>query len=156
MEIIKNLFIGDDKAYERLKNNKGWSFLRACKEGPGGHRQILDYHTLGAPAGPNYLWVKRGNLLALNVLDLEEPGMIPDEVIDKGLKFIDDRMKAGDKVLVACNQGHSRSVGLMMLYLRSIGELPQSFARAKHIFKTIYPKADMGKGIETHVRQRWN
>ena len=155
MEIIKNLFIGDDASYERLKNNKGWSFLRCCKEGAGGHRQTLNYHTPGAPVGPNYLWVKRGNLLALNILDLEDPKMIPDELFDKGLKFIDDRMKAGDKVLVACNQGHSRSVGMVMLYLRSIGELPQSFARAKHIFKTIYSKEDIGKGIETHVRQRW-
>src|ERR1035437_6807877 len=35
-EIIKRLYVGDDAAYERLKDAPGWSFLRCCKDGPGG------------------------------------------------------------------------------------------------------------------------
>jgi hypothetical protein len=155
-EIIKNLYVGDDDTYERVKNNLGWSFLRATKEGPGGHRQTLGYSTLAAPAGPNYLWIRRGKLLALNLIDVDDPEMIPDEVIDKGLKFIDERMRSGDKVLVACEAGHNRSATLALMYLRTIGELPQGFDRAQHIFKTIYSKYEPRVSMRTHARTRWD
>jgi len=156
-EIIKRLYVGDDILYERLKNQPGWSFLRCCKDGPGGHRQTLHYESLGAPHGPNYLFVRDSKThMALNLLDHESPDMIPDEVLDKGIEFINERMKAGDKVLAACNAGMSRSPTIIMLFLRTIGELDQPFPRAKHIFKTLYPKYDPGHGMETHARARWD
>ena len=157
MEIIKRLFVGDDEAYERLKDKPGWSFLRCCKDGPGGHRQTLGYTTLGAPKGQDYLFVRDSKThMALNLLDHEDPKMIPDEVLDKGIEFIDERMKAGDKVLAACNAGASRSPTIVMMYLRTIGELDQPFNRAKHIFHTLYSKYDPGHGLETHARAKWD
>lgn len=153
--IIDRLWVGDDTGYEKIEGKPGWSILRCCKEGPGGHRQTLGYTTLGAPQGPNYLWVRRKNKLALNILDLEDPQMIPDKVIDKGLEFIKERMDAGDKVLVACNAGHSRSPSLVMLYLHSINELPQPFNRAKTIFKAIYEPFSPGHGMLWHLHNRW-
>ena len=155
-EIIKNLYVGDSDTYERLKNNSGWSFLNAKKEGPGGHRDMLGYESPGAPKGPNYLSVRRGNHMALNLLDVDDPSLIPDEVIDKGLKFINERMRSGDKLLVSCHSGHSRSQTLCMLWLRTVGELPQGFVRAQHIFKTISPHYDPGIGMRAHARARWD
>lgn len=102
-EVINRLYVGGDKDYERLQSRPGWSFLRCCKEGPGGHRALLGYHTLAAPKGANYLWVRRGNVMALNLLDLDDPAYISEEMIKKGLDFIEERLNAGDKVLVACN-----------------------------------------------------
>ena len=156
MEVYSNLFVGDDTAYEKLKDKSGWSFLRCCKEGPGGHRQLLGYTTLGAPKGPNYLWVKRGKVLALNLLDLDDPSFIDEGMVNKGLDFIDERLKAGDKVLVACNQGRSRGPTMAMMYLRRIHDLPDRFRLAFKIFKGIYHKYDPGQAMEQYAKSHWD
>lgn len=153
--IIDQLYVGDDDGYSRVKDKEGWSFLRACKYGPGGHQQTLGYTTPGAPKGPNYLFVKKGNLLALNILDLEDPAMIPQELIDKGLNYIHERISAGDKVLVACNQGHSRSASIILAYLRAADGMGDSFIRAEKLFKHICPSYDPGTGMRSHVREMW-
>jgi hypothetical protein len=155
-EIIPRLFEGNDEAYEKTKGRAGWSYLRAAKYGPGGHKEILGYSTPGAPPGKNYLWVRRGNLLALNILDLDDPEMIPEELIFKGLEFIDERMQAGDKVLVACNSGHSRSASLVLIYLRTIGEMPYPVGKAMKLFKKFYPPYSPSHGMEFHTRHLWN
>lgn len=155
-EVLDRLWVGGDKDYEKVESRAGWSYLRCCKEGPGGHRWILGYNTLGAPKDKNYLWVRRGNLMALNVLDLDDPNYISKEMIDKGLDFIDEHMKAGSKVLVACNQGHSRGPTTAMMYLRRIGELPDSFGRAEKIFRTLYPHYDPGQGMRQFARTNWH
>lgn len=155
-EIVNRLWVGGDKDYEKLQGRAGWSFLRTCKEGPGGHRAILGYNTLGAPKDKNYLWVRRGNLMALNLLDLDDPNYISEEMIDKGLTFIAERLKAGDKVLVACNAGHSRGPSLAMMYLRSVGELPDSFIRAEKVFRTLYPHYDPAQGIRQFAKSHWH
>jgi len=156
VEIIKRLYVGDDADYERLKTHEGWSFLRVCKEGAGGHRQTLVYHTLGAPKeSPNYLWVRKGHLMALNVLDLDDPKMIPELPVKKGLEFIKERFDAGDKVLSACNQGRSRGPTTMLMFLRSVGEMPEGFNRAMHKFKVLYPKYSPANGIKTFARDHW-
>jgi hypothetical protein len=156
VEIIKRLYVGDDADYERLKTHEGWSFLRVCKEGAGGHRQTLVYHTLGAPKdSPNYLWIRKGHLMALNVLDLDDPKMIPELPITKGLEFLKERFDAGDKILSACNAGHSRGPTVMLLFLRAIGEMPESFPRAVRKFKTLYPAYDPGIGMRTFAREHW-
>jgi len=156
MEIIKRLYVGDDSAYERLKDEKGWSFLRCCKDGPGGHRQTLGYKSLAAPHGPDYLFVRRGNLMALNMIDVPDPELMPEEMLLEGIDFINERMNAGDKVLVACNQGISRSPTVAMLFLRTIGELDQPFNRARKIFDTLYPRHDPGAAVEFHARNLWD
>ena len=154
-EVHPRLFVGDDKDYERVKDNSGWSFLRCCKEGPGGHRYVLKYHSLGAPKDAHYLWVRKGNLEALNLLDLEDPDFIPKQVIDEGLKFIKERMDAGDKVLVACNAGHSRGPTMALMYLREIGEYPERFRTAESKYRAFYPKYDPNSGMRAFARSHW-
>lgn len=155
-EIIKRLYVGNDSDYERLKDHDDWSFLRVCKEGPGGHRQTLGYHTLGAPKdSPNYLWIRKGNLMSLNILDLDDPEMIPELPIRKGLEFIKERLDAGDKVLSACNQGHSRGPTTAMMFLRTIGELPYGFTTSEKIFRALYPKYSPAHGMRAFAREHW-
>ena len=155
-EVHKHLFVGDDSDYERLKGRSGWSFLRACKDGPDSHRQLLGYTSLGAPQGAHYLWVRKGNTLALNLIDIDDPNFIPEKAIDKGLEFIAERLSTADKLLVSCNAGHSRSAVLVLLFLRSVGEYPYGFIRAEKIFKTIYPKYDPNAGMRHYARAHWN
>jgi hypothetical protein len=156
-QIIDRLYIGDDAGYEKIKGKDGWSCLRCCKDGPGGHKELLGYHTLGAPKGPDYLWYRKNkHLMALNIIDLEDPSFVPVPAIEEGIAFVTERMNAGDKVLVACNSGHSRSPSITMLYMRSVGELPQPINRAKKIFKTLYPPYDPAHGIDFRVHELWD
>lgn len=155
-KVVNNLYVGGDADYERLKGKNGWSFLRCCKEGPGGHRDTCGYIGLGAPKGPNYLSILKDELMALNFIDANDPNYIPGEMVSKGLKFVDDRLTAGDKVLVACNAGHSRGPTTAMLYLRSIGDLVGNFIASERIFRTLYPHYDPGIGVRQFARSNWD
>jgi hypothetical protein len=154
--LIGNLYIGSDHDYEKLNSKDGWSFLRCCKEGPGGHRETLGYTTQGAPKGPNYLAVDQRTRRALNFIDPQDPHFIPLEMVNKGLAFIDKRLAAGDKVLVACNAGHSRGPTTAMLYLRSIGELAGNFHHSEGIMRTLYPPYSPGIGMRQFARGHWD
>lgn len=155
-QVIPNLYVGGDVDYEKVKDRAGWSFLRCCKFGPGGHKDTLGYTTQGAPKGPDYLAVKRGHRMALNFIDVEDPNLIPVEMVKKGLKFIEERREAGDKVLVACNAGHSCGPTTAFLYLRAIGELSGSFISSERIFRTLYHKYDPGQGARQFARSHWD
>lgn len=153
-ELRKGLWLGSDKDVDKAKD-KGWARLCCCKEGPDSHRSMIGYTTLGAPRDSQYLVARKGDVMALNLIDVDDPSMIPNEPIDAGLKFIKEMQDKGTTTLVHCNQGHSRSVGIMMLYLRSVGALPSSFSKALAMFTKVYPPADMGAGMERVVRKRW-
>jgi len=169
IEVIKNLYIGGDKDYERIKNNKGWSIVRCCKEGPGGHRDTLGYTTLGAPKDKNYLWVLKGNRLVLNMLDLDKEYSISDtdpkirtslDFIDKmvsiALDFIDKKLQSGDKVLVSCNKGISRSPTTAFLYMKKAGEFPTyKFSQARRVFKALYPPYDPNLVMNKYVKEKY-
>lgn len=154
--IIKHLYVGGDADYEKVKDLKDWSILRCCKYGPGGHQDTLGYKTLAAPKGANYLSVDALHRRALNFIDSQDPHFIPFPMVLKGLEFIDKRLAAGDKVLVACNAGHSRGPTTAMLYLRSIGELAGNFIHSEGIMRTLYPPYSPGIGMRSFARSHWD
>lgn len=154
--IIPRLYVGNDSAYEHVAGKLDWSVLRCCKEGPGGHRVTLGYTGKAAPDGKHYLFADQVNRRALNFIDAHDPNFVPREMVVKGLEYIDARLKAGDKVLVACNQGGSRGPVTAMLYMRAIGELPYHFAKAEHVFRTLYPNYDPGIGLRTFAQSNWS
>jgi len=155
-EIIKNLWVGGNEDYSRVKNHKGWSWLRCCKEaGPDCHREVVGYDTPGAPQGKEYLAARRGNLMALNCLDVDDPTLIPDEMIDIGLRFLKERYDKGDRVLCACNSGHHRGPTMMLMFLRAIHEMNEGFIAAERKYRTLYPKYDPKTGMRAHARTRW-
>lgn len=154
--IFDNLYIGDDEIYEKIKGRDNWFYIRTCKYGPDGHQQLLGYHTLGAPKGKNYLWYQENNILAFNLLDSDDPNFIPEEIIYKALKVIDTELKENKKVLVACNQGRSRAPSIVMLYLRSIKELPERYHEGYKIFKGLYHKYNPGQGMEVVTKRIYN
>ena len=153
-QIIKGLYLGSDKDVAEAES-RGYAILACCKDGINSHRALLGYTSLGAPKGAEYLAVRKGDMMALNLIDVDDPTMIPDKALDAGLAFIKEMMDAGKKILVHCNAGHSRGPSMVMLYLRSIGELPQGFKQARHIFKTLYPPFDPGHGMLYHLMDRW-
>lgn len=153
--IIPNLYVGGNTDYERLKDKPGWSFLRCCKEGPGGHRETVGYTTLGAPKGKDYLTATKGNRMALNFIDANDPNLIPQSMVRDGIKYIDQKLADGDKVLVACNAGHSRGPAMALLYLRAIGDLSGNFITSERRLRTLYPQYDPSLGMRTFSKQHW-
>lgn len=152
-EIIKHLYVGNDDDYIRAKA-RDFYILSCCKEGEHGHRSILKYETPAAPHNEDYYFVKRGKHLALNLIDSHDPNFISDEAVNEGIKFISEHIN-DDNVLVHCNQGNSRAPSVIMLYLKSINELPARYREAFKILKTIYYKFDPGMGIESYVKKRF-
>ena len=154
-EIYTNLWVGGDDDYLKVKNLNGWSWLRACKYGPDGHRDTLLYDTLGAPKGPEYLHVRRRNFCALNLIDVDDPNFIPFECIKYGLDFVKEELAKNRKVLIACNQGHSRGPSIGLMFLRAIGDMPHNFLTSEKIYRAIYPKYDPALGIRQIARDSW-
>jgi len=152
--IIKGLYVGSDKDVPTAKARM-YALLCVCKDGDSSHRSMLGYTTMGAPEGKNYLSAREGDTTALNVIDVDDPDMIPDEALDIGLEFIHEMQKKGRILLVHCNAGHSRSATLVLMYLRAIGEMPDSFIAAERKFSTLYPPYDPGVGMRSHARMRW-
>ena len=153
--IIKGIYVGSDKDVAEAER-RGFARLACCKDGPDSHRSMLGYTERSAPAGKNYLSVRKGDVMALNLIDVENPHLIPTEAIETGIKFITEMAKEGKTVLIHCNTGHSRSTVVTLLYLRSIGEFPQPINRAIRMFKTLYPPFSPGHGMECKLRELWD
>ena len=156
-EIISRLWVGDEEAVPEA-NRRGYSILAACKDGsPDCHRAVLGYTTLAAPHDANYFFYRSDKKhMALNLIDVDDPDLIPREPVDAGLRFMKERYDAGDKILSHCLAGHTRGPLMSLLFLRAIGEMPERFLRAEHKFKTLYPPYDPGKGFRSRAREWWN
>ncbi len=154
-EIIDGLFVGGDKDTAKARKRQ-MSILSCAKAGPDSHRSMLGYETNAAPYNTEYLFAQRGHHAAMNCIDVSDPNLIPTTMLLQGLKFIKEERDKGRKVYVHCNQGHSRGPTTALMFLRAIGEMPQSFARAQQIFKTLYPEYDPGDGMKSKARELWD
>ena len=153
-EIIRGLYLGSDDDVAKAKE-RGYARLCCCKDGIDSHRSMLGYTELGAPKGKDYLFARKGDVLALNLIDSPDPEFIPDAVIDEGLRFIKEMQDEHRILLVHCNAGHSRSASIVLAYLHAVGEMPQGFIGAERMFRTIYSKYSPGTGMRSHIRTRW-
>lgn len=113
-EVWPGLYVGDQNDFESVVKflpsflEGKFAVIHACKEPY--HRQLLGYKGRGASKDhPEYLVARRGNRLYLNLIDGDNPDFVPNSAIEAALSFIDESLKKGNKVLVHCNQGESRS-----------------------------------------------
>jgi hypothetical protein len=155
-DILPNLYVGSDKDYLKVADRSDFRTCRCCKYGPGGHQQSLGYTTLGAPQGPDYLTVVKKNRMALNFIDVADPHLIPVEMVMTGLKYVNSQLRSGHKVLIACNEGHSRGPTTGLLYLRATGELPGNFVHSERIYRTLYPEYSPGIGARQFAKTNWD
>ncbi len=157
IEVHPSLFVGSQMDYEsQVGTANNWAIVHACKEPY--HRQALGYSgRAAAKTHPEYLVVRRDNRLILNLVDVDDPAYIPDEIMDTSVAFIHERLNAGQRVLVHCNQGLSRSPSIAMLYLGTHTErLPRnSFEQAFTTFREIYPPFSPAAGVLGFLRRRW-
>jgi hypothetical protein len=153
-EIIRGLYLGSDKDVNTAES-RHYARLCACKDGEDSHRSMLKYRTMSAPKGKNYFTARDGDVMALNLIDVDDPTMIPNEVLDAGLKFIKEMQDKRRILLVHCNAGHSRSATLVLMYLRATGEMPDGFILSEKKFRYLYPPYDPGVGMRAHAHERW-
>jgi hypothetical protein len=151
-EVYSRLFVGGDSDYEKVKDKSDWYVVRACKEGPGGHRDQLGYTERAAPKDKNYLFVQKPRLLAVNLVDSDSPDYVPNSLVDKVLAFVSDSLGLGHKVLIACNSGVSRAPSLAMIWMALNGKLP--FDGTVRKFKQLYPDYSPAPGIKIYSKQR--
>jgi hypothetical protein len=158
IEVCSNLFVGHQGDFEyQVDGREGWAVVHACKEPY--HRIVLGYTTQGAPKGhPEYLFAVRGDRLYLNLVDVDDPTYIHEELVEAAITFIHEKLAAGKKVLVHCNQGESRGPGIAFLYLlRHTPALPKtSLADALAVFQRIYPAFHPGPGIAGYIAAHWS
>jgi predicted protein tyrosine phosphatase len=157
IEVHPNLFVGSQVDYESdISSEPNWSIVHACKEPY--HRRALGYSgRAAAKEHPEYLMAFRGDRLILNLVDVEDPAYIRDEIMDSSVIFIHEHLKAGQRVLVHCNQGMSRSPSIAMLYLATHTERlsRDSFEQAFTSFREMYPPFSPAGGVLGFLRKRW-
>lgn len=158
IEIFPKLLIGNEQDFElQVKNSEGWSVVHACKEPY--HRQLLGYRGRGAPKNhPEYFLGIRGNRLFANLVDAPNPAYIPKIIIDECLGFTKIALESGNKVLVHCNKGESRSPSIGLLFLvQNTTTLPtDSLETAETEFRKIYPPYNPSPGIRGFMKMNWN
>lgn len=155
IELYPNLFVGSDEDAHRESSQWVGGVVHAAKE--PWHREAVGYYTRGCPPDwPDYFYAIRGHDIFLNLIDPQEVHKIPWQVIDAGITFIANLLSCGQKVLVHCNRGESRGPGLVMLYLLSIGVLPNDVNGAFSEFHKLYPPFNPGKGMSEFIRRKLN
>jgi hypothetical protein len=151
IEVYSNLYVGTQDDGRQALTEGGWHIVHACKEPY--HRAALGYTGRAAHKDdPEYLIAVRGSRLILNLVDVDDPKYVPDEIVDTALKFIAESV-ATNRVLVHCNKGQSRSPVLAMLHMQS--QLPREFEAAEEAFAKVYPPYGPAKGMRECARKRW-
>ena len=157
VEVHPNLFVGSQVDYESNPFAfSEWAVIHACKEPY--HRQALGYSGRAASnAHPEYLIARRPNRLILNLVDVENPLYIRDEIMEASMAFIHASLATQQRVLVHCNQGLSRSPSIAMLYLATYTErlAKTSFEEATRLFIQMYPPFAPAGGVYGFLRNRW-
>ena len=145
------------RSFAALADRMGYYVLHAAKE--PFHRSFVGYSGSAAPKdSPEYLLARRGNRLALNMIDPPKAEYLPQPIWDAALAFIDEAQAAGKTCIVHCNQGQSRAPAIAMLWMGQPGrELAgMTFRRAVGRFcSEHYPNFLPGKGVYDWLEKNW-
>ena len=154
-EVYENLYCGDINAYPPAIDISSWATVHTCKDPM--HRSMVGYVTRGCPKeSPHYFFIEQGNRLALNIVDCDNPAFFAKHMIDKALDFIEQKLDEGLKVLVHCNEGHSRSPSLCLLYLIKHSIIKgDTLEDCEAEFMKVYPEYNPGAGIRGFVKEHW-
>ena len=105
-----------------------------------------------------------GRDLYLNMIDPPKnfPAEFGDPMFTAAVQFIHKQVGEGHRVLIHCNQGHSRSPSLVLVYLARLGRTlnneftsAHNFVAARAEFKALYPAYRPSGGIRTYLRDNW-
>lgn len=153
-EIDKNLFVGNLTDYENNQFNNDYYFVQACKEPC--HRKALGYKGRSADENhPEYLIAYRERKIIINMIDPPTGKYFENIMFESSLAFINENLEKGNKVLIHCNQGISRSPSIGLLYLATKGKIRnENFIVAEQDFKKLYPDYTPS-GIKEFLSLNW-
>ena len=156
IEVYNNLFVGAEQHEHVVRGQHGWFVIHACKEPY--HRQALGYTGRAAAKDhPEYLIARRDGRLILNLVDVDNVDYISADIVDAALDAIQKNI-GQHKILVHCNQGHSRSPSIAFLYLAKFTDLfaGQDIDAAWVAFKAIYPPFNPARGMADFIKINFN
>ena len=132
-------------------------YILYCMKNPS-HKSMVGYEGKSCPKDhPEYLVARRGNQMALNMVDAPSPKFFSKEMITAGLDFMEEGYNKGLKVLVTCNQGVSRSPSMAFLFMATrLRELFEDFEDSIYFFKSIYKDYIPNDGIYAHMLENWD
>lgn len=161
IEVFPNLLVGNDNDASDLLLALGdqpndWFILHAAKLPY--HKLFCGYTGRGAPKdSPEYYTARRGNRLALNLIDVENVEWMPPQIWDAAMAFISEGWTMNKRVLVHCNQGGSRAPAIALLWLAENTDewrgIP--FEEAEEKFREVYPFYAPAGGPREYIRRAW-
>lgn len=150
-KVATYVFVGSDADLASLKTMP--AVLHAAKE--PWHRKFVGYQTAGAPKeDPEYLWAIRGDEMALNLIDVDDPLYVPFSLMDKAVNFVNYFRTRGRNVFIHCNQGVSRGPTVAFLAIAPL--LDADFIKASMQFLELYPAFHPKDGVYKFAAQHWN
>lgn len=149
-----NIYVGDS-ADSQLRHDPAWAVVNTAKTI---HCKIMGWGSVTPKDHPNYLSFEKDQLLSFNWVDGNSHlyKMSGPEAFTRALDFI-ERWYANKKILINCDQGHSRSPTVALLYLSKRLHVisNESFAQAREEFQSLYP-AYAPSGIAEFVTSNWS
>jgi predicted protein tyrosine phosphatase len=158
MQILDKVVSGRKYATDAGVPNMGlgvWACVSAAKE--PWHRRMVGYTGRAAPEGAERYAIRRGRHLALNWVDVSDPGWFRPVELHEAMWHVAAAQRMEIDCLVHCNQGASRSPALALAYLHrhveDWGVL--TFERAEERFRGVYPAYDPTEGVREFIRRYW-
>lgn len=170
-KIFENLYIGSlNDMYESLANwngtfDKEISICGVCKEPLHRRKARLQGSNVDGYIGrampknePEYLYAEREHALYCNLIDVDDKKYIPDQIIDRALRFIEDELSLGRSVFIVCNKGESRSPSIAFMYLidKDMFDKSLSFDEVEQDFVLRYCNVyKPRKGFRDYTKNFW-
>ncbi|KAA8985527.1 hypothetical protein F3089_02360 [Halospina sp. K52047b] len=133
----------------------GLGVVHACKSPC--HQRAVGYRGSLPKDHPNYLSLRQGNDLYLNIIDPQIP-LFPDDLFRVYLPFAREVWDSGATLRVHCNQGESRAPSLAIVFLaKHVGAISnESAERARADFLQLFPRYMPGRGIQKYLSENWS
>lgn len=163
-KIIDGLYVGTVDDIEIANRSENFSIIGACKDPLHRKHARISGATHEGYVGrampksePEYLYAERDHALYCNLIDAPEEKYIPDEIIQKCIKFINNEHNDDRNVLIVCNKAESRSPSIAFIWMISQGAFNAGdFDTAIGMFRdNFYPEYCPGKGMFDYTKKYW-
>lgn len=152
-EVYSRVWVANDQACRR--GDDSWAVVHACKSPC--HQRAVGYQGSLPSSHANYLALRSGQNLYLNLIDPPRPLFMPGS-FETFLEFAKQEWFAGRKLLIHCNQGESRAPSLALLFLAKCVHVidKSSYQAARLEFEKLYPSYKPGLGIQAYLAKSWH
>lgn len=158
IEIAQNIFTGTEQDFYAIQGQQNWATLHCCKN--PFHCDFVGYKCSLPPNHPDYALKRKGNEMALNLVDMntfsENYLDFNEKMFRTAFEFLDEYRKNGYRILIHCNQGESRGPTMAMFYASYCGLFEnKNFIETVSKFKGIYPRYNPKKNIYYTTQSLW-